>query len=151
MIIITKLYKIISLKVCYYIINLLERLIYYSIITIVIYIFICFITLLFFTYNPDIFYYNLPIYYLNDYSDSSVKNTHILEYIDSRLRRRFFWEIVESNRDNYNSYKDFKDNWDNDTKIYLELKKEVKNDLHKINIFKKTLFSLASRLNPKNT
>jgi len=55
------------------------------------------------------------------------------------VRRRFFWYICESERNNYNSYKDFKTNWDPNIKIRAEIKQDFLNDLEKLKLQKHTL------------
>jgi len=62
-----------------------------------------------------------------------------LNSFTNKARRRFFWYICESERSNFSSYKDFKNNWNPDTKIYAEIKKDISDDLDKIKLHKKTL------------
>lgn len=57
----------------------------------------------------------------------------------NKTRRRLYWELLEVDKNNYAGYKDFKKNWDNNTKIFQEIKAEIKSDLQKINLNKKTI------------
>ena len=68
----------------------------------------------------------------------------------NKTRRRLYWEIVEHERNNYSTYKDFKENWDPSIKIRNEFKKEIKSDLHELLLFKKTTVWILKRLNPRN-
>lgn len=71
-------------------------------------------------------------------------------YIKNKVRRRFYWEVVESDRNNYSSYDNFKESWNPDTRIRHEIKKEIQDDLHKIILAKNTVFWVLSRLKPRN-
>lgn len=46
-------------------------------------------------------------------------------------KRKFFWNIWEKGRGNYDSYQEFKDNFDPKIKIFREISKVVKSDLSK--------------------
>lgn len=59
------------------------------------------------------------------------KNAFFFEYyknIRNKTRRRFYWEIIEKEKNNYSNYKEFKNNWDTNTKIRAEIKKEIKSE-----------------------
>ena len=79
-------------------------------------------------------------------------NINFIDYknIVNKTRRIFFWEIIERDRNNYSSYKDFKDNWDPKTKIRAEIKEEIKADIRPLLIAKKAFSILIHSLNPKN-
>lgn len=51
-------------------------------------------------------------------------------------KRKFYWTIWEQRKGNYNSYNDFKQSWDRDTKIWKtianKLKSDLKSDLNKL-------------------
>ena len=55
------------------------------------------------------------------------------------IRRRFFWYICESDSNNYSKYKDFKPNWNPNTRIRAEIKQDLLNDLEKLKLQKHTL------------
>lgn len=44
-------------------------------------------------------------------------------------RRKVIWTIWERNRDKYNSYKEFKRNWDNRTDIWSHIEKDIRDDI----------------------
>ncbi len=46
----------------------------------------------------------------------------VLFKYNNKLRRRFYWVVCERDRRNYNSYGDFKNDWDPNLKIRNELK-----------------------------
>lgn len=70
-------------------------------------------------------------------NNSSSRNSFFNIY--NSARRRFFWYICESDRNNYETYKDFKSNWDPNLKIRAEIKQELLKDLDKIKLQKHTL------------
>jgi hypothetical protein len=49
--------------------------------------------------------------------------------ITNKTKRRLYWELIESEKNNYSSYKEFKNNWDPNTKLRTEIKNEIKEDL----------------------
>ena len=80
----------------------------------------------------------------NNVSDNGVNtspqgNTNSFFNIYNSTRRRFFWYICESDRNNYRTYKDFKPNWDPNLKIRAEIKQDLLKDLEKIRLQKHTL------------
>jgi len=44
-------------------------------------------------------------------------------------KRKFYWKIWEKGRGNYETYQDFKKNWDPNTRIWSEIKKGIKSDI----------------------
>ena len=58
--------------------------------------------------------------------------------IVNKARRRFYWETLEIDKNNYNSFNDFKKNWDPNVKIRKEIESELKADLAKLNLHKNT-------------
>ncbi len=64
---------------------------------------------------------------------------HPFYWCNNKAKRKFFWYVCESDRNNFRSYKDFKKHWDPDTKIYAEIKKDFRADLDKLKLNKKTL------------
>lgn len=44
-------------------------------------------------------------------------------------KRKFYWTIWESGRGRYESYLDFKNSWNPDTKIWKQIKNEIKKDI----------------------
>ena len=48
--------------------------------------------------------------------------------ITNKAKRRFYWEFIESEKNNFSSYKEFKNNWVPNTKIRAELKNEIKDE-----------------------
>ena len=68
----------------------------------------------------------------------------------NKIRRRFVWHTFECDNIKYQSYNDFKNSWDPNFKIYPYVKSEINEDLHKINVHKKTLKHLFGSLNPRN-
>jgi hypothetical protein len=60
-------------------------------------------------------------------SKSKLESIYIKYYDVSR--RHFYWTIWESDRNNFNSYKDFKKSWDPKTKIWKEITSHVKKNI----------------------
>jgi len=60
-------------------------------------------------------------------SKSKLENIYIKYYDVSR--RHFYWTIWESDKNNFNSYKDFKKSWDPETKIWKEITSHVKKNI----------------------
>ena len=58
-------------------------------------------------------------------------------------KRKLYWYSCVKNKGGFNTYVDFKKSWDPNTKVLLEVKKElekeIKDELHKVNVFKNTL------------
>jgi len=77
-------------------------------------------------------------------SPSKISSVLHLNSFSDKARRRFFWYVSESEKNNYKSYKDFKTHWNSDTKIYAEIKKDFRDDLDKLKLNKKTLFWLVN-------
>lgn len=71
---------------------------------------------------------------LNQYN-----HTNSFSKIYNSTRRRLFWYIFVSDTDKYNTYRDFKADWDPNTKIRAEIKKDFMIDLEKIRLQKHTL------------
>lgn len=44
-------------------------------------------------------------------------------------KRKFFWTVWEKNRGSYGSYKEFKESWDSNTKIWKTIRQDIKRDL----------------------
>ncbi len=80
---------------------------------------------------------NFPVN--NGANVSRLDNPNYFSNTYNFVRRRFFWYICESERNNYNSYKDFKTNWDPNIKIREEIKQDFLNDLEKLKLQKHTL------------
>lgn len=59
--------------------------------------------------------------------DTKIERVY-LKYHDLS-KRKFYWNIWEKNRGKYESYQDFKRNWDPKTNMWDEVKKAVKKDL----------------------
>ncbi len=72
-------------------------------------------------------------------SPSKISSVLHLNSFSNKARRRFFWYVSESEKNNYRSYKDFKRHWNPDTKIYTEIKRDISADLDKLKLNKKTL------------
>ena len=68
-------------------------------------------------------YVNLKIHTSTDKLDSIYIKFHDMS------KRKFFWTIWESKRGNYESYEDFKDSWNPDTKIWKEIKEKTREDM----------------------
>jgi len=70
----------------------------------------------------------------------------------SKTKRLIFWKAWEKHRNRYSSFNDFKNNWDNNTKIFKVIKTDVKNDinndLHQLRVIKNTIAWLFNRRNP---
>jgi len=60
-------------------------------------------------------------------SKSKLESIYIKYYDVSR--RHFYWTIWESDRNNFDSYKDFKKSWDPKTKIWKEITSHVKRNI----------------------
>jgi hypothetical protein len=60
-------------------------------------------------------------------SKSKLESIYIKYYDVSR--RHFYWTIWESDRNNFDSYKDFKKSWDPKTKIWKEITSHVKKNI----------------------
>ena len=60
-------------------------------------------------------------------SKSKLESIYIKYYDVSR--RHFYWTIWESDRNNFDSYKDFKKSWDPKTKIWKEITSHVKRSI----------------------
>jgi len=60
-------------------------------------------------------------------SKSKLESIYI-KYYDVN-RRHFYWTIWESDRNNFDSYKDFKKSWDPKTKIWKEITSHVKKNI----------------------
>lgn len=58
---------------------------------------------------------------------SKVKSIYI-KYHDIG-KRKLYWTIWEGNKDNYSNYQDFKQCWDPNTKIWKQIRKELKSDI----------------------
>lgn len=58
-------------------------------------------------------------------------------------RRKILWYTCYNNKGNYNSYNHFKQSWDPNIKVFdeikNELKTEIKDELHKMSLVKRTL------------
>ena len=58
------------------------------------------------------------------------------------IRRKVFWHACIKSKGIYENYKDYKQEWDPNTKVLSEIKKEldkeIKNELHKIRLKKRT-------------
>jgi len=64
---------------------------------------------------------------LNSYGNFN-KDSYNKESIGYKIKRRLFWEIWESDKDTYRSYKHFKRHWDSNTSIKEEIKKEFRKE-----------------------
>lgn len=72
--------------------------------------------------------------------------------------RKLYWYSCIKNKGVFDTYGDFKKSWDPDTKVLLEIKKELgkemKEELHKVNVIKNTftwIFLPSTRGNRKDT
>lgn len=58
-------------------------------------------------------------------------------------RRKLYWYSCIKSKSTFNSYDNFKESWDPNTRVIHEIKKElnkdIKNELHKIHLAKRTL------------
>jgi hypothetical protein len=90
------------------------------------------------------------INYLNDHLDESnntFQNTASIDdskfnnihNIINKIRCRFYWELIEVDKNNYTSYNKFKNNFNPDVNIRKEIINELKVDIHKIKLHKRTL------------
>jgi hypothetical protein len=75
---------------------------------------------------------------------SSSANCFITCYkYENICRRKLYWYSCIKNKGIFNTYKDYKQTWDPNTKVFYEirkeLKKEVDDELHKINVIKNTI------------
>jgi hypothetical protein len=73
-------------------------------------------------------------------------NTHcITAYAKYReiSRRKLYWYSCIKSKGTFNTYEDYKKSWDTNTKVLLEIKKEFKkeidDELHRVNVIKNTL------------
>jgi hypothetical protein len=71
----------------------------------------------------------------------------------NKCKRKIFWIFVEKSKHNFQSYEDFKGNWDSDIKLSREIKNKFYSDITKVKqnilIQKKTLDWFLGRRNPK--
>lgn len=74
----------------------------------------------------------------------------VYKAVVNKTRRKFYWEMVECEKKRYNSYNDFKKNWDPNTKIRVEIKKEIKSEMRQTLIVKRALSVLINSLRPSN-
>lgn len=155
----------------YYLYNILDIILYYLIILFLLFILYYYITILIILLVPYDFLLNINDYnilYFNENSNITgnldtheVTDTEVnhpdtnkfykfLNYnnIINKTKRRFFWEVVERDRNNYRTYEDFKDNWDPNTKIRSEIKNEIKSDLRQLLIAKRFISIVVKSFKP---
>nr|YP_010526679.1 hypothetical protein OOD12_mgp20 [Pleurocordyceps sinensis]UXR11747.1 hypothetical protein [Pleurocordyceps sinensis] len=67
-------------------------------------------------------------YAISKFTEEKDVETIYLKYKDIS-KRKFYWHIWEKNRDNFNSYPDFKAAWDKNTPVFKQITKEIKTDI----------------------
>ncbi len=65
--------------------------------------------------------------------------------IVNKVRRRMYWEMFEIDKNNYRSFKEFKQNWDPNLSIRKEIKNEIRADYEKFKRAKNTIVWLLNR------
>nr|QWS06181.1 hypothetical protein [Clonostachys rogersoniana] len=73
--------------------------------------------------------FSLGLKYLFKSSDSNIQSLY-LKWHDI-TKRKFYWQIWEKGRDKYDTYEEFKRNFDPNTKIFKQIAKETKRDISK--------------------
>lgn len=67
-------------------------------------------------------------------------------------KRKILWYACYKNKGNFNSYENFKECWDPNTRVFKEikedLKNEIKDELHKMFLIKRTLNWIFKSSNP---
>jgi hypothetical protein len=56
--------------------------------------------------------------------DSKIEGVYVKYH--AKARRKFFWEIWEKNKSRYESYEDFRSNWDPNSNIWTQIRQESK-------------------------
>ena len=76
---------------------------------------------------------NTDAQFLDSYSDFSdtYECSNILNKYKNIGKRKIAWYIIEKDKGNFSNYKEYKKSWDPNINILLEIRKQVKLDIHK--------------------
>ncbi len=90
----------------------------------------------------------------NDPTDTYIPQSNFAvnfsKNIINKVRRRLYWEMFEIDRDNYRSFKEFKQNWEDNLSIRKEIKNVVRADYDKFIRAKNTAVWFLNRRKPRN-
>ena len=77
--------------------------------------------------------------------DLSIKENYNFK---DKCKRQIHWRLFGQFNKKYISYKEFKNQWDTNTKLFTEIQDKYLEKKHKLIIFKKTLAWFTKRSNP---